>query len=527
MRTFEMYQGMYAYSYLPRYATYLLEQQLEPFIEEQLYIARAVNLPILKRLSHLTDEQLLTISKTSMTEFLGYLAQNKGKEQIETSLKLWVTDQLEVIGKFELLAEDITLINYVRSRSFRKFIPAYTSDMDLALHLIEEIDSFFMSSVTSATDTYISILKEVITKNEQELLEAQEIAHIGSFEWDLTGKKTKSSPEIYRIFGMEVGTRYHTFMEYVHPDDKAMVEEKISNALKEGSYDCEYRYTKDGTLKYIWAKGVIHFEGDKPIKMVGTVQDITERKKAEGELLQKTIALERSNQSLQQFAYVASHDLKEPVRKVATLADIIMIREQELSERSKTDLKKIHSSALRMRRMIDDIMAYSSLTHVQSKEEYSLQQVLTDVLEVLEQAIEEKGATVESDPLPVILMQPSQMRQLFQNLIGNALKFSHTDRPPKIEVRCTWLTGREVAPYQLPPALKYLQVSVQDNGIGFNVQHAEKIFTLFSRLHGRSDYEGSGIGLAIARKIIDNHEGTIFASAKEGAGSTFTFILPQ
>ena len=521
-----MHNDISHYKYLPAFSEFLLNERLDPFVKVQLEIAYEVDLPIMKKLVHFSEEQLLEISRISMVEYLGYLAKNQARVQIETSLEKWIKDELELIGKFELLAEDITLINFVRFKAFRRFIPEFTKDQFITLELIDELDSFITSSTTSATDTYIDLLKDQIAKHENELLEAQKMAHIGNFEWVLNGQSS-GSPEIYRIFEMEKGTGFETFMQYVHPEDREHVEQLIQQAFKNGKFESEYRYIKNGKTKNIWSKGKVFFNNSLPIKMVGTVQDITEQKKAERALQEKTVALERSNESLQQFAYVASHDLKEPVRKIATFTDLVLNRESSLSDSARTSLQKVYHSAVRMRQMIDDIMAYSTLMQWEDKIEYSLNDVVKEAVEILEQALEDKNARIEFSQLPTVCMVPAQFRQLFQNLISNSLKFSKPDVPPVITISYQWLQKDQVNEPSILEANKYISITVTDNGIGFEQEASEKIFLLFSRLHAKTEYEGSGLGLAIAKRIIDNHNGVIHAKGEKGNGASFQFIIPQ
>jgi signal transduction histidine kinase len=518
---------LHPFHHLPGYSHFLLDNCLDAFVLDQLRIARAVNVPMLQQLSHFSDEQLVEISKVSMTEYLWYLKEDKAKELIELSIKRWVSDQLEIIGKFELLAEDITLLNYVRGRAFRKYIPLYTKDVSVVYELIDEIDSFLTASTTAATDTYIILLKDQLARHEKELLDAQQIARMGSFEWDLTTNESKNSPETHRIFEMEEGSGVGNFMKFIHPEDVPIVEKSLEQGMQTGSFENEYRYLINDKVKFIWSKGLVLFENNQPIKVIGTVQDITRRKKAEQELLEKTIALERSNESLQQFAYVASHDLKEPIRKIATFTDMVLLKEANLSDSSRESLKKAYSSALRMRQLIDGIMAYSTLTQWEDKRAYNLNDIIKEVTDLLEQNISEKGAVIQAENLPEATVVPSQFRQLFQNLFANALKFSIPGKTPQITISHQWLTKEDLQENEMVLADKYLKIMVSDNGIGFKQEFASRIFTLFSRLHTKTEYEGSGLGLAIAKKIIDNHGGIIQASSTEGQGATFYFIIPQ
>ena len=177
--------------------------------------------------------------------------------------------------------------------------------------------------------------------------------------------------------------------------------------------------------------------------------------------------------------------------------------------------------------MIDDIMAYSTLMQWEEKIEYSLEDIIKEAMEILEQALEDKSARIDYSNLPVICVVPAQFRQLFQNLISNSLKFSTPQVAPVIQIAYQWLQKDQVNEPSILNANKYISITVTDNGIGFEQEAAEKIFLLFSRLHDKTEYEGSGLGLAIAKRIIDNHNGVIHAKGEKGKGASFQIIIPQ
>lgn len=253
-------------------------------------------------------------------------------------------------------------------------------------------------------------------------------------------------------------------------------------------------------------------------------QRVTERTE---ELKQSNELLEKKNSELQQFAYVSSHDLKEPLRKIQLFSDIIQQRYLQDNPDAVGYLKKIISSSSRMTALINDILEYSRLMMLPSFTEIDLNDVLKDVLSDLDLIIQEKKAVIEVDPLPCIQSVRIQMHQLFQNILSNALKFSNPGISPEITIRSEWLselsfTARPVSRQQA----SCCRIRISDNGIGFNERYLDKIFTIFQRLHTVEKYEGTGIGLAIVKKIVDNHEGLIRAHSVPGEGSTFTILLP-
>jgi light-regulated signal transduction histidine kinase (bacteriophytochrome) len=262
--------------------------------------------------------------------------------------------------------------------------------------------------------------------------------------------------------------------------------------------------------------------------LTGTVQDVTERKKIEQNLLQKTLELELSNSNLEKFAYVASHDLQEPLRKILVHSDLLLNTEKErLSERGKELLEKIISSTSKMKRLIKDILTYSTINPEKKKERVNLQELLKEVKTELEYLITKHKATIISDHLPEANIFPSQIKQLFQNLISNSIKFSKRDVPPVITINHKFIYPEQISGLKMAPASKYLHLEVADNGIGFKKDDAQDIFLLFKRLHSQKEFEGSGLGLAICRKVVENHGGLIEASGNDGEGANFIILLPQ
>lgn len=257
--------------------------------------------------------------------------------------------------------------------------------------------------------------------------------------------------------------------------------------------------------------------------------EATERAQASSaNLVQKNRELERSNQELEQFAYVASHDLQEPIRKIATYANKLLTRSTEdLGEETVTYLKRISNATVRMYELINGLLVYSRVTRQGNLFAHtSLEAVIRQVINDFELKIAQKKAVIRYDRLPELEAVPVQMTQMFTNLISNSLKFSKKDVAPVIQISSSDLTDDQKEFYGLDPKARYFNIFFLDNGIGFEQQYAEKIFDLFQRLHARQVYEGSGIGLAICKKITANHNGLIYAFSEPGKGTTFQIILP-
>ncbi|MCS7091557.1 MAG: PAS domain-containing protein [Verrucomicrobiota bacterium] len=264
------------------------------------------------------------------------------------------------------------------------------------------------------------------------------------------------------------------------------------------------------------------------VGLAGIGVDITERKRADEQVRLFAAQLERSNRELQDFAYVASHDLQEPLRKIVVFGERLVERYgSQLPPEARDYLERMRRAAQRMQTLINDLLAFSRVTtRARDFERVALRQVLEDVLSDLEARIEQTRAVITVEALPEIEADPLQIRQLFQNLLSNALKFRKPDQCPQIRVWAECFTGPRPDGGPDAPAESLCRVYVKDNGIGFDEKYLDRIFNVFQRLHGRGEYEGSGIGLAIARKIVLRHGGQITARSQPGEGATFIVTLP-
>ena len=267
------------------------------------------------------------------------------------------------------------------------------------------------------------------------------------------------------------------------------------------------------------------------IYQYNTAQKISDRQIAayQNQLKEQIQRLNVSNDELAQFAYVASHDLQEPLRKITAFSDLLLEQyKSQLQGDGELYLQRISGSAGRMRNLITDLLNYSRVSRANAIEEIDLNLVYSQVKDDLEILIKEKKAVLKAGNLPVVKGDLSEFRQLFQNLLTNALKFSKSNEPPSIQIQAEPATDEDT--WRLPekrPGLHYLAIRFIDNGIGFEPEYADKIFVIFQRLHGRDSYEGTGIGLAICKKIAEKYGGTIYATSTPGQGASFTVILPE
>jgi light-regulated signal transduction histidine kinase (bacteriophytochrome) len=257
-------------------------------------------------------------------------------------------------------------------------------------------------------------------------------------------------------------------------------------------------------------------------------EEILERTRAEERERSTAVELKRSNEELEKFAYVASHDLQEPLRKIQAFGDRLKSKcYQELNDHGRDYLQRMMDSASRMHRLINDLLSYSRVaSKPQEFELVDLAQIARDAVSDLEARILQSGAEVHIGNLPMIQADPLQMRQLLQNLIGNALKFQKKEISPSIIIAGE-VIGTKSEPYQTISTPKAIcRLTISDNGIGFDEKYLDRIFEVFQRLHGREEYEGTGIGLAMCRKIVERHGGKITARSQPGGGAVFLVDLP-
>ena len=264
--------------------------------------------------------------------------------------------------------------------------------------------------------------------------------------------------------------------------------------------------------------------------LINVFTDVTDIRQSQLQLEKYVEELKRSNTNLEEFAYAASHDLKEPVRKINFFGDRLKAKlEGKMDEEDQHYFNRMEFAAKRMATLIDDLLVYSHVSRGATlKERIDLNKKLEMVLADLELQVQEKKAVVDLGPLPVIIGHRRQIQQLFQNLVSNAMKYSKPDVPPHIIIRSREVVGHD-APIQLPhedASKRFHLIEVRDNGIGFEQAEADRIFKVFTRLHSSAEYRGTGIGLSIAKRVVENHHGYIWAESKPGEGSVFRILLP-
>jgi len=419
-------------------------------------------------------------------------------------------------------------------------------------------------NVYAIIDMAIDVTEQVLNKKkiieaEAQLRSAIETAKLGTWEVNLLSGKFEASPRMKNWFGFRKEETM-TFQDIIDgiPNNEGLklAVRQARERYLDGAIDVEYTIVNKLTqrLYFVHTQGQMFYTDQGiPSLIMGTTRDVTIQKHTEFELerlvKERTEELQssneeiaatneeleesneklyRSNEELSQYAYVASHDLQEPLRKIRVFAGILG-KHKSLSEENRPLVDKINQSSQRMSMLIKDLLEFSRLTKSTELEKaVDVNTVLKDVVSDFELMISETHAVISIDPLPVVKGVPLQMNQLFYNLISNALKFTSPNRTPEIKIVSRPLTYDEAAFHIRKPILSntYYEISIQDNGIGFEEQYADQIFEVFKRLHGKDIYPGSGIGLALCRRIVNNHGGALYSKSRLEQGTTFYLILP-
>jgi len=304
--------------------------------------------------------------------------------------------------------------------------------------------------------------------------------------------------------------------EWDLPPLRKLLRDRLAAERELYDVEVEHVFSGIGRRTMLLNARLVTHAPDTPGLILLAIEDVTERRITERRLAAQQRELERSNAALNEFAFVASHDLQEPLRKILSFGERLGTTAGPMLEGdARHYLERMLDAATRMRTLITDVLAYSQIAMSAAPfAPTDLGAIVRDVVSDLELVIADTGGRVEVGELPVIDADAAQMRQLFRNLLGNALKFRRKDSAPVVQLRA------------LSAADGFCAIAVSDNGIGFKQEHGEKIFRMFERLHARSQYEGTGIGLAICRRIVERHGGTIAATSTAGEGTTFNVTLP-
>ena len=385
----------------------------------------------------------------------------------------------------------------------------------------------FMGIVRDITE--LKEKEEALKASEKRYRSLFDLSHDGVVFVGLDGPVEEANPAYQDMLGYDLDELVGvTYQQLTPPRWAAMEAEIVDQQIMSRGYTDEYEkeyIRKDGSVFPVAVRAIlVRDEAGTPVRILGIVRDITEQKEAKEALERHARDLARSNEELEQFAYVASHDLQEPLRKIRAFGDLLAEEKQEsLDEEGRQYVDFMTDAAARMQTLVSDLLALSRVTTAAHPfEDLPLSEVFDTVLSDLSVSLEEAEGQVDVAEAPTIEADRTQMEQLFRNLIGNALKF----RKPGVAPRVTVRTADEAEPLAAIPGPAHTIV-VADNGIGFEPPQGSKLFQPFKRLHALHQYEGAGIGLAICEKIVLRHHGQITASGTPGEGATFTVTLPR
>lgn len=395
----------------------------------------------------------------------------------------------------------------------------------------------FIGTIRDISDYWETL--NSLKKYEVTLQQAEKNLQLGTWEWDISKKMVKWSDGFWQILDYPAELRNYNwqpiekYFRHLTPE----MREAVSNRVEfydnyDGSQPLE---PQEATLITYTGKPVhiitytrvLEWKDGKPVVAVGSTVDITQMKEIQKNLESKVMELGKAYDEMEQFSYVASHDLQEPLRKISAFSERLKTKCGEgLDADCALYLDRILDGTNRMRVLIENLLTLSrTKRNTDFFKSTDLNEILEEVLSDLENKIVAESAEVHHTQLPVIEAIPTQMHQLLLNLISNSLKFTQKDINPVIHINSERLSQQQKDEYNLDTRLDYILIHVQDNGIGFESGYAETIFAPFKRLHGRSEYEGTGIGLAICKKVAKNHSGAIWATSTPGNGAAFHVVL--
>lgn len=431
-------------------------------------------------------------------------------------------------------------MNDIEKKYLQKRLKIY--DQEISLSPIFSI-SLFLAALTFIILAYRQISRDIkrLTMYNKRLLissrlmsESEVIGKFSTWQWDLETNKIDYSDNQFRLLGFKPNAfvpEKESFLNFVHPDDKVAVAKSMEGIIN--NKQLPFIYYKimlpDNEIRYFKSTGKLLTDQQGSQILLGINFDITDEHLLNIELQERNRELEKSNKELASFNHVASHDLQEPLRKIQTFISRVSDADKAvLSESAKDYITKIEVSAKRMRVLIDDLLLFSR-TNTTKKEfiKSDLNELFENAKSELTEIIDEKKAVIKKSKLPKLDVIPYQIEQLFINLIGNSLKYSQPNINPEITIETEKVLSGDYPDLLEQNVKKFYKITFSDNGMGFDPQFKETIFVLFQRLHSKTDYPGTGIGLAICKKIVENHKGHITADSILEKGSVFTVFLPE
>lgn len=469
------------------------------------------------------------INLPSKEELLGHIRESD-RPRLKEAINTAVTSRTVLEQTFTVVTKD------KKEKILSTRANAITSSSDEIVKIIG-VTNDITEQISQSKDQ--QELKDHLANYRESMIDKERVLDFGSLEMNLVTKELYWSDGMYLLFGYDPAVdKPHVKLDEDfykhHMTERELAEsrEKLREALlHRENYIIEVSIrTKKGVPKRLETYGKIKRDKNgNPITIVGITRDITRLKDYEKNLQQKIEELHRSNKELEEFAYIASHDLQEPLRKITAFSERLQERAgNEMSNDGQLYLQRILAATQNMRLLIDNLLEFSRTSrHNDPLQKVNLTDILREVLTDLELKIEETNAKIQHSPLPSIICYHTQMKQLFTNLLSNAIKFRKPGEPPVINISSEEVTDKEKGDRLLVQDRTYYKIIVSDSGIGFEPEYSYKIFQIFQRLHGKAEYPGSGIGLAICKKIVEIHNGVLYADSELGKGAVFSIILPE
>ncbi|QMW02483.1 PAS domain-containing protein [Spirosoma foliorum] len=555
--------------------TYQPRREVDKAISGVLVVATDVTQQVVTRKKIEESKAHLDLLSNTVPAMIFYLdLQQRYQSYNETFMQWFNVGPTEVLGK--------TVREFLGDAAYQKVLPhlaiAYAGQqeryelwspakmgkgkwLDITYTPHKTTEGSVLGLIVHAADITQTKQAEVdLRDSEASLQGAIELAELGTWQIDLVTGTITFSERLQAWLGIQTAELEAEASPRIHPKDRERIRLALGKALEKGSsgyFDEVYTIlnTVTGQDRVIHANGQTLFDADgTPRSIAGTAQDVTIQQELQlalenevqtrteelattnqdltainEELLESTALLVRSNENLQKFAYIASHDLQEPLRKIQQFGDLLKTGYARSPEEALTYVERMQSAASRMSMLIRDLLSFSRIsTRRDASAPVLLQPIVASVLQTLELVIQETGAHIHVGLLPIISGDAIQLSQLFQNLLSNALKFRLPAISPVIEIK-----AQRVAVTDLPTGIKpgrlapeYYCIDVIDNGVGFDEKYLDRIFQVFQRLHSKSEFAGTGIGLAICEKVVTNHGGAITASSQPGQGATFSVYFP-
>lgn len=505
---------------LSTFSRYLRQYKLQELAAFNVEIFNTMDMPLGRFIPDMEEKQLIDFLKQTFEKLLCSFEDGTALEKTKANILKWQEDKLPGISKYNIAPSDIILMYSLQKKSLMKFVFEYTSNIEEAVGIVNELMDYFMQSQGLSFQTLFEIHKETETQlkeREERYHELFENAQDSIIVTDTRYRITEWNNAAEKLLGYSkeeaINQTTDVIIRFKFPqsDKRESIREVIR---QKGHWDGELVILnkKGEELHTLISGSAIKNNLQQTLGSLFIIKDISDRRKMEIELQRNANELARSNKELEQFAYIASHDLQEPLRMISSYVQLLAVRYKDKLDQDAAEF--IHyavDGSNRLRILINSLLEYSRINRKKVFKMVNMNTIVEEVKLNIADTIKEANASIKYIKLPTVVADHMLMSQLLQNLISNAIKFK-SDKQPEI-----FISAKKVDECYL--------FSVSDNGIGIKKDYTEKIFVIFQRLHTIEKYPGTGIGLAICKKIVEHHGGEIWVESEVGKGSTFYFTI--